>query len=107
MIETYLFNLGSLLFGIIAWMLPFINLVQHAKSPHRKCTVISAASLSACGISLCLQIFELNHRINIQDWSALLDTSNTVAIVAAVLLVVTISLNVLTVAVHYKKQPEA
>ncbi|SHH47472.1 cytochrome c oxidase subunit 4 [Sporobacter termitidis DSM 10068] len=99
-----LLNIGSLLFGIVAWVLPVVSLVRQPKSG-RSWAVFSAASAGACAVSLCLQIYELNHRVNIQDWAALLDTSAAVALVATVLLIVTIILNVISLAVHYGKQP--
>ena len=107
MTETYLLNLGSLVFGLIAWILPVIFLIQRKKSSNAKYSIFSAASIIACSISLCLQIFELNHRVTIQDWSALLDTSNTVATVAGVLLAVTAILNAITLAGHAKRHLKA
>ena len=50
-------NLGSLLLGLIAWILPVVNLVQHNKADHRNWVAFSVASVSACAISLCMQIF--------------------------------------------------
>ncbi len=99
-----LLNLGSLVFGMIAWILPIIDLVQHSKASHRRCAVFSVSSVSACAISLCLQIFEMNHRVNIQDWAALLDTSYSVASVATLLLAGTVILNAITLVVHYRKR---
>lgn len=99
-----LLNLGSLVLGLVAWILPAVNLVQHNKADHRNWVVFSVASVSACAISLCMQIFYTNHLVKIEDWSALMDTSSAVALVATILLVVTIILNAITFVVHYEKK---
>lgn len=64
---------------------------------------LSIGSVSACAISLCMQIFYTNHLVKIEDWSALMDTSSAVALVVTVLLAVTIILNVITLVVYGKK----
>ncbi|KPU43477.1 hypothetical protein OXPF_29180 [Oxobacter pfennigii] len=65
--------------------------------------IISIASLSACGISLCMQIFYTDYLVKIEDWSALMDTSGAVAFVSTVLLAVTIILNAIAVVKLNKK----
>ena len=96
-------NLGSLLLGLIAWILPVVNLVQHNKADHRNWVAFSVASVSACAISLCMQIFYTDHLVKIEDWSALMDTSHAVALVAILLLAVTIILNAIILVVYYRK----
>lgn len=95
-------NLGSLILGLAAWMLPVVNLMQHNKANFRNWVVFSVASVSACAISLCMQIFYTNHLVNLADWSALMDISQTVALVAALLLTLTIILNAITLFVYTK-----
>ncbi len=97
-------NIGSLVLGLIAWVLPVVNLVQHNKADHRNWVIFSVVSVSACAISLCMQIFYTDHLVKIKDWSALMDTSHAVALVAASLLVVTIILNAITLVVYYEKK---
>ena len=97
-------NLGSLVFGLIAWVLPIINLVQHDKARHRNWAALSVASVSACAVSLCMQIFYSNHLVEIEDWSALADTSSAVASAAILLLVVTVILNAATLVVYHGKK---
>ncbi|WP_306421063.1 hypothetical protein [Halalkalibacter sp. APA_J-10(15)] len=63
---------------------------------HSVLTLI-VTSISACAISLCFQIFSINHLVTIEDWSALMDT---LAFVAAVLLIVTIILNVINLLIY-------
>lgn len=43
------------------------------------------------------------HKVKIKDWSALMDTMDTVAYVAAVLLIVTIILNAITLIIYRDK----
>lgn len=96
-------NLGSLALGLIAWILPVVNLMQHNKADRRNWAVFSVASLSACATSLCMQLFYSDYLVKIEDWSALMDTSSAVALVATILLVVTIILNAITLVVYYRK----
>lgn len=99
-----LLNLESLVLGLIAWVLPIINLARRNKTWHNSWIVFCAVSVMACATSLCLQIFYQNHLVNIEDWSALMDTSNAVAKVSTILLVGTIALNIITLVVYFKKE---
>lgn len=103
MFGTGLLNIGSLVLGLIAWILPVINLMQYNKADHRNWVIFSVASISACAISLCMQIFYTNHLVKIEDWSALMDTSYAVAFAATLLLIVTIILNAITLIVYHEK----
>jgi cytochrome c oxidase subunit 4 len=96
-------NIGSLVLGLIAWLLPIINLVQYNKVNNRKWIILSVASVSACAISLYMQILYTDYLVKIEDWSALMDTSDGIASIAKLLLVVTIMLNLVTLVVYYKK----
>jgi hypothetical protein len=100
MFDYGLLNLGSLLLGLIAWILPVVNLAKYDKANHRNWVVFSVASVSACAISLCMQICYGNYLVRREDWSALMDTSNAVALVSAILLVVTIVLNAITLVIY-------
>ena len=99
-------NLGSLVLGLIALALPVVNLVHQNKANHRNWVVFSVASVSACAISLCLQILYTDHLVKTEDWSALMDTSGAVALVATSLLVVTMILSATTLVVYYEKKPK-
>lgn len=96
-------NIGSLVLGLIAWLLPVVNLVGYIIGKQRNWAILSILSISACAISLCFQIFYNNHLVKIEDWSALMDTTGAVAILSAVLLVVTIILNAITLVVYRDK----
>lgn len=95
-----LLNVGSLILGLIAWILPIINLVKSKKPDYGNCATLSVMSISACAISLCFQIFYNNYLVEIADWSALMDTSSAVTFVSAVLLTVTIILNAITLIIY-------
>lgn len=96
-------NVGSLILGLIAWILPVVNLMRYKKHAHRNWALLSIMSTSACAVSLCFQIFYNYHLVKIADWSALMDTMDAVVFVAVVLLIVTIILNVITLIVYRGK----
>ena len=98
-------NLGSLIFGLIAWMLPVIVLVRSGKIGDKSVALLCAGSLAACAVSICMQIFYSDYLVKIEDWSALMDTSAAVAKVSAFLLIVTVLLNVLALRVVFEKKP--
>lgn len=98
-----LLNPASLLLGLIAWILPIISLMQYKKHENKSWIILSIISISSCGISLFLQIIYSNHLVKINDWSALMDTTDALVFVSSVLLVVTISLNAVTTMIYYKR----
>ena len=79
-------NLASLFLGLAAWGLGF---GAAAKKSH----VLSTFSFSACSLSLVLEFFEIRRRVAGEDWSALMDIVPSLSVAAAVLLVVTVLLN--------------
>lgn len=98
-----LLNPASLLLGLIAWILPIISLMQYKKHENKSWIILSIISISSCAISLFLQIIYNNHLVQINDWSAIMDTTNALVFVSSVLLVVTISLNAVTTMIYYKR----
>ncbi|MGM0835123.1 MAG: hypothetical protein ACQEV7_03130 [Bacillota bacterium] len=98
-----LLNLSSLVLGIIAWILPVVTIMQSEKHRGRNWVALSFMSFSACAISLCFQIFYNYHLVKIEDWSALMDTTRAVVLAAAVLLLVTIVLNIITLILYHDK----
>ncbi|MEH7237977.1 hypothetical protein [Bacillus sp. JJ1562] len=95
-----LLNLGSLILGLIAWILPIINLSLYKNQDHKNWFAFSVISLSACAISLCFQIIYNRHLVKIEDWAALDDITGAVAFVSVVLLIVTILLNGMTLVLY-------
>ncbi len=101
--ESDMLNIGSLVLGLIAWILPIVSLMKYKKQTHQNWAILSIISISACAISLGLQIFDSYHLVKLEDWSALMDTMGAVAIIAAVLLFVTILLNILNLIIYHRK----
>ena len=100
---TYL-NLGSLLLGLIALFLPIISLARRNRAKNQILIIYSTSSVSACAISLYMQILYQNHLAKIEDWSAISDTSGGLVIVSAVLLVTTLVLNTILLVKFKEKQ---
>lgn len=98
-----LLNPASLLLGLIAWILPIISLMQYKENKNKSWIILSIISISSCVISLFLQIIYNNHLVQINDWSALMDTTDALVFVSEVLIVVTIILNTVTTFIYYKK----
>lgn len=84
-------NIGSLVLGLIAWMLPLLNLTSKEITP--KWTLFAMGSLSACGTSIFLQLYYQAYLAEISDWGAITDTIPTIVSVAGFLLISTILLN--------------
>ncbi len=101
-----LLNLGSLLLGLLAWILPVINLMRHGENDHRTWVAHSVISMGACAISLCFQMFYQYHLVTIEDWSALKDITGGMVSIASVLLIGTIGLNTTTLIVYHKRVTE-
>ena len=83
------FSLLSIFCGAAALALPVIALVRR-----KNALSFAAVSMGLCAFSLLGQIFEYNTRVNVQDWSALLDTSYAVLFCAAVLVALALVLNI-------------
>jgi len=94
-------NLGSLILGLVAWILPVVNLAKRNKIEHIKWYISIFLSLSTCAIALLLQILYNAYLVVIEDWSALMDISRAVVIASSVLILVTLTLNIITL-VKYK-----
>ena len=94
-------NVGSLIFGLLAWLLPVAELwvipaivfIKGRRTSFAGGGVLSILSFFACAVSLCMQTFYVKHLVAIEDWSALMDTIGAVRLASIVLLVVTILLN--------------
>ena len=93
-------NVGSLVLGLIAWILPVVSLMRYKQGGHKNWVAFSVMSVSACAISLYFQIVYNHHLVTINDWTALMDTTGALVEVAAVLLIATIVLNVATLIVY-------
>jgi cytochrome c oxidase subunit 4 len=88
----YLLNLGSLLFGLASWVIPLIPLVARKFSASRSIKAIFASLVSVI-FALVMQILYTNHLVDIEDWSALIDTQGTVVLAGSVLSAIALVLN--------------
>jgi cytochrome c oxidase subunit 4 len=95
-------NLGSVVFGLIAWGLPVFSLMLDNKQKRKHWSALCAVSISACSLAMKLQLNEVKYRVGIGDWSALEDTSGAVAAVSSILFTVTIVLNAIVFFVYYE-----
>ncbi|WP_342513345.1 hypothetical protein MKY34_00720 [Sporosarcina sp. FSL K6-1522] len=89
-------NVGSLVLGLVAWILPVVSLMRYKQGEHKNWVAFSMMSVSACAIALLFQIVYNHHLVTINDWTALMDTTESLVKVGAILLIVTIVLNVVT-----------
>ncbi len=84
--------IGSLILGLVSWILPILNIIKHNKNG----ATYSMISMSSCAIALAFQILYSDYIVKMEDWSALMDTSKTSALLSVILLVITIILNVIS-----------
>ncbi len=97
---TEFYNITSLLLGIGAWSIPIFAMSLNKNSGKR--FNFSFYSLALCSTSLLLQILELKHRVIINDIAAVMDTIGAISSVAMVLVIATVTLNV--VGMYYCKK---
>lgn len=98
-----LLNLGSLIMGLIALLLPITNLTNLKKVNSSNWFILTFVSVSLCAISLYMQLIYGNFLIYKQDLSALLSMGDGVLRVSTILIVVTLLLNTITMVLYYKK----
>lgn len=84
-------NLGSVLLGVLALALPIIVMIRKAKSV-KVCFCI-LLSMSFCLLAVLFQMAYGNHLVAIEDWSALMDTSEATLSLSAKLSLFTALLN--------------
>jgi len=97
-------NLGSFVFGLIAWFLPIVNLAKRNKAQNKDWIIYSMSSIRACSISLYMQIIYQSHLVSIEDWSAIMDTSGGLVFVSSVFLATTLVLNMIALVLNMKKR---
>ncbi len=95
--------LGSLIFGLIAWILPSVNIGRYKMNCNKNWAIYSILSISACAIAIGFQVIYNNHIVQIGDWSGLMDTSGTSTLLSIVLLISTLVLNGISLSMYYTK----
>ena len=84
-------NVGSLLLGIAAWLLPVVYLVRG-----RRGAALPALSFGACGGALYLQIVQTGLLVDAPwGWATIEDTAQGVSTAATALVAVTVLMNLL------------
>lgn len=90
-------NLGSLLLGFIAWVIPIISLIKGSNKNTQNMPTLTLVSMTSAILSLLLQILYNYYLLQIADWTALLDTTGAVLFIAFILIVGTFLLNFLNI----------
>ena len=86
-----MFSIGSLVLGFSACILGILAITRLKAYFSYANTLFS---FSLCAVSLLLQLFEVQNRVNIGVYAAIEDTIGAVNIVAIVLVFITIVLNI-------------
>lgn len=84
-------NLGSLLLGLTAWGIPAVYFSRESRAGTGQGWPVSSAWRPAPGPCFCRSLQQAS--VELQDWSALMDTSGAVAWVSVLLLAVTLILD--------------
>lgn len=84
--------IGSLVLGIVAWILPLLNL-SRAQANVKRWITYSFLSFICCGMAILFQLIVQNLFVEIEDFTALMDITGTSVLAASVLFLVTIVLN--------------
>lgn len=90
-------NIGSLLLGSIAWVIPIVSLIKGSKKNTQRMPSLTLMSMASAILSLWLQILYNYYLLQIADWTALLDTTGAVVFIAFILIVGTFFLNFLNI----------
>ncbi|MGI5824733.1 MAG: hypothetical protein ACOX7J_04090 [Bacillota bacterium] len=96
------YNLGSLLLGVLALILPFAAIARHNKGKLKSNYLFSIISFACCLAALCLQFADFSRLIKIEDWSAIIDTAAALQWIAVILSFATVILNCMALAVCRK-----
>ena len=87
-----LLNFGSLFFGLVAWIIPVVFLITKKFSKNNSLVGIFV-SLICVIISMLMQMIYTKFLVDINDWSAVMDTQGSLIFASSVLLIVAITLN--------------
>lgn len=93
----------SIISGFSALLFPFIILFLCNKINYTIYTVLTVASFVSCTTSICTQLFSTSYLVRLKDWSALMDTSQGIAIISLWLLCVTSVFNIAVSLIYFKK----
>ena len=88
-------NLDSVALGLAGWIAPWLAFAGKGRSGPGRRGLWHIVSLGCCALALWFQLCYQRHLVDIQDWSALMDTSGAVAGISAFLLISTLLDNLL------------
>lgn len=97
-------NITSVLLGLVAWILPVINIMLARRKKTWNWGTLAAISLGSCATSIWLLNYYTYHKVSIEDLAAVLDTTNAIMQVTAVLLIGTLILNLVTYIIYRKNK---
>lgn len=97
-------NLGSLVLGFISWIIPVVGIILYRYQDRKIGIEIFILSLTACLFALFFQIINAYHLVNIEDWSAIMDTHGAVTYSSVILVITTLTLNIITYILYRKEQ---
>ncbi len=86
-----MYNIYSLLFGLLAWFVPLFRF----KKIKAKYNML--ISFTCMGSALWFQLLEISWRVNIPDFSAVMDTIGAVVYVSVILIVGTVIMNLISI----------
>lgn len=86
------FDFGSLALGALSWIIPVFAISQFQKG--NKLKNVSIYSVTFCTCAIVLQLLQIRHRVNIQDFSGIMDTIGAVSVVSVIYVVITFLLNI-------------
>ena len=95
MMNYGMLNLGSVVFGLIGWAVPVIQIRCLSKGKKGLGRYAHILSMGACCLAIWFQICYNEHLVNIGDWIALMDTIDAVCKVSVFLLITTLLINLL------------
>lgn len=102
--ETTWTSISSIIFGLIAWIIPLVCIVQYKKLKLKTICISSIISFIFCAFSLFVQIFFVSIMVKLEDWSGLSDTIDVVLMVSLLLLIIALFLNSFIFILCYMKK---
>lgn len=99
-----LLNMSSLIFGLIAWIIPIVNIVKTKKYEYKIWMIFSVVSMSACAIAVFFQLYSHYELVKLEDWAALMDITGVVVSVSMILVVGTILLHIINIISYWKAE---
>lgn len=102
MFGPYWMNVWSLLLGLTAWGLGLAAALERQSTGPARWYPLG--SVTACALSLCLEVFNFARLADIEDTSAFLDTASAVRLAAGALVAGTMALNGMALARRWRRE---